>query len=58
MANHEVVGEILKIMEFWFKLGVSGFRIDTAHAVTNPIDVEHTDFIDLYTLFKKMNDLL
>ncbi|SFD97530.1 alpha-amylase family protein [Nitrosomonas sp. Nm166] len=58
LANPEVVSEVIKIMEFWLELGVSGFRIDAAHAVTNPVDVEHIDFGNLHTLFEKMNDLL
>lgn len=58
MANGEVIKEILKIMEFWLKLEVAGFRIDAAHVVTDPVDVDHIDFGNLHTLFEKMNDLL
>jgi maltose alpha-D-glucosyltransferase / alpha-amylase len=58
MANGEVIKEILKIMEFWLRLGVDGFRIDAAHVVTDPVDVDHIDFGNLHTLFEKMNDLL
>jgi maltose alpha-D-glucosyltransferase / alpha-amylase len=58
MANPAVIKEILKIMEFWLKLGVSGFRIDAAHVITDPVDVDHIDFGNLHTLFEKMNELL
>lgn len=58
LANPEVIDEILKIMEFWIRLGVSGFRIDAAHSITSTVDVEHIDFGNLHSLFEKMNDLL
>ncbi len=58
LANQEVIDEICKIMEFWIRLGVSGFRIDAAHSVTNTVDVEHIDFGNLHTLFDRMNNLL
>lgn len=36
MTNPEVVAEVKKIMRFWLKLGVDGFRIDAAaHIITN-----------------------
>lgn len=38
IANPEVKKEIKRIMEFWLKMGVSGFRIDAAHVL---IDLEH-----------------
>jgi maltose alpha-D-glucosyltransferase / alpha-amylase len=58
LANPEVIDEILKIMEYWIRLGVSGFRIDAAHSVTSTVDVENIDFGNLHTLFDKMNALL
>jgi maltose alpha-D-glucosyltransferase / alpha-amylase len=58
LANPEVIDEILKIMEYWIRLGVSGFRIDAAHSVTSTFDVENIDFGNLHTLFDKLNDLL
>lgn len=58
LANPEVVEEIQKIMEYWIRLGVSGFRIDAAHSVTSTVDVEHIDFGNLHSLFDKMNDIL
>lgn len=58
LANPEVIDEILKVMEYWIRLGVSGFRIDAAHSVTTTVDVEHIDFGNLHTLFSKMNELL
>lgn len=36
MTNSKVVAEVKKIMRFWLKLGVDGFRIDaSAHIITN-----------------------
>lgn len=58
LANPRVRTEILKIMEFWLKLGVSGFRIDAAHVVTDPTDVEHIDFGNLHQLFEDMRDFI
>ena len=58
IANPEVRNEILKIMDFWLKLGVSGFRIDAAHVVSDPVDVAHIDFGNLHKFFSAMRNLL
>lgn len=58
LSNQEVVSELCKIMEFWIRLGVTGFRIDAAHSVTSVVNVEHIDFGNLHLLFERMNDLL
>ncbi|WMJ72098.1 alpha-amylase family protein [Cytophagaceae bacterium ABcell3] len=58
LANPRVRKEVLKIMDFWLKLGVSGFRIDAAHVVTDPADVDHIDFGNLHTLFDEMRAFL
>ncbi|MFC4870496.1 alpha-amylase family protein [Negadavirga shengliensis] len=34
VANHKVKEEIYKIVRFWLDLGISGFRIDAAHTLT------------------------
>jgi maltose alpha-D-glucosyltransferase / alpha-amylase len=41
MANPQVVEEIRRIMGFWLKLGVSGFRIDAAPFVIEMLGIEH-----------------
>lgn len=38
IANPEVKKEFKRIMEFWLKMGVSGFRLDAVHML---IDLEH-----------------
>src|SRR5690606_12053846 len=41
MMNPEVVEEVRRIMGFWLKLGVSGFRIDAAPFVIEMLGIEH-----------------
>ncbi|MDX1659779.1 MAG: alpha-amylase family glycosyl hydrolase [Nitriliruptorales bacterium] len=40
-ANPDVADEFDRILEFWFELGIDGFRIDVAHAVVH--DTEYRD---------------
>lgn len=54
ISNKEVQKEILKIMRFWLRLGVCGFRIDAAHVITDSADVDHIDFNNLHQFFKEM----
>jgi maltose alpha-D-glucosyltransferase / alpha-amylase len=54
IANPEVKKEILKIMGFWLSLGVAGFRVDAAHIITDPVDVEHINFSNLHEFFREM----
>lgn len=56
ISNEEVQEEILKIMGFWLKLGVSGFRIDAAHVITDATDVAHTNYDSLHKFFAKMRE--
>ncbi|MFN3403958.1 MAG: alpha-amylase family protein [Cytophagaceae bacterium] len=58
ISNKEVRNEIIKTMKFWLKLGVSGFRVDAAHIITDPVDVEHIDFGNLHELFDEMRELI
>jgi maltose alpha-D-glucosyltransferase / alpha-amylase len=58
IANPDLRSEVIKIMEFWLKLGVSGFRIDAAHVVTDPTDVDHINFDNLHRFFGDMRDFL
>jgi maltose alpha-D-glucosyltransferase/alpha-amylase len=43
IANPEVRKEILKIMGFWLDLGVSGFRVDAAEILIEPIGTTETN---------------
>jgi maltose alpha-D-glucosyltransferase / alpha-amylase len=58
MPNPEVRNEILRIMNFWLKLGVSGFRIDAAHVITDSEDVEHIDYGNLHRFFSDMRSFM
>jgi maltose alpha-D-glucosyltransferase / alpha-amylase len=58
VTNPEVRREILKIMGFWLKLGISGFRIDAAHIITDPVDVDHIDFDNLHNIFNEMRSFI
>ena len=58
IANSKVRQEILKIMKFWVEKGVSGFRIDAAHIITDPTYVKETDYKNLHRFFGEMRALL
>lgn len=58
ISNPEVQNEILKIIDFWLKLGVDGFRIDAAHVISDPVDVEHIDFGNLHKFFSTMRGFI
>jgi maltose alpha-D-glucosyltransferase / alpha-amylase len=58
ISNPEVRREIIKIMGFWLKLGIDGFRIDAAHTITDPVDVEHVDFDNLHEFFNEMRSFI
>jgi maltose alpha-D-glucosyltransferase / alpha-amylase len=58
IPNPEVRNEILRIMNFWLKLGVSGFRIDAAHVITDSEDVDHTDYGNLHEFFSDMRSFM
>lgn len=58
MANPAVRQEVLKIMGYWLKLGVSGFRLDASHIITDTVDVEHIDFGNLHQFFNEVRDFL
>ncbi len=58
LSDPAVRQEILKIMTFWVKKGVSGFRIDAAHMITDTVDVERTDYGSLHAVFGEMRECL
>lgn len=58
IANPELQKEILKIMDFWLKIGVSGFRIDAAHVISDPSDIEHVDYGVLHKFFGAMRNFV
>jgi maltose alpha-D-glucosyltransferase / alpha-amylase len=59
IANPEVRLEINKIMGFWLKLGVSGFRIDAAPFLIDLRGIEdQTDIGDPYDYLKEMRSFL
>jgi maltose alpha-D-glucosyltransferase / alpha-amylase len=58
IPNPEVRHEILRIMNFWLKLGVSGFRIDAAHVITDSEDVDHIDYGNLHDFFSDMRSFM
>lgn len=58
IGNPEVRKEILKIMGFWLKLGVSGFRIDAAEILIEPYGLSATEEADLVTILEEMREYI
>lgn len=58
IANPAVREEIRKIMGFWLELGVSGFRIDAAPYLINPIGVKGVAPEDLEDTLTDMREFL
>jgi maltose alpha-D-glucosyltransferase/alpha-amylase len=60
MANPQVVEEIRRVMGFWLKLGVSGFRIDAAPFVIEMLGIEHEGSTQTanYEYLRQMHDFL
>jgi maltose alpha-D-glucosyltransferase/alpha-amylase len=56
-ANPAVREEILKIMGFWLELGVSGFRIDAAPYLLEPIGVD-VDLEELKHFMTEMREFM
>jgi len=42
IANPKVREEIFKVIKFWLNMGVSGFRLDAAHALTETVSNDTT----------------
>ncbi len=56
IVNKKVQQEILKIMSFWLRLGVSGFRIDAASMLVEPYGLKGADRDDLFHFINEMRD--
>ena len=54
LSNPAVRQEILRIMEFWVLRGITGFRVDAAHMITDILEVERTDYGSLHAVFGEM----
>ncbi|HAA32905.1 MAG TPA: trehalose synthase [Cyanobacteria bacterium UBA8553] len=57
-ANPEVREEIRKIMGFWLELGVSGFRIDAAPYLIEPLGIEEAKHGELHNLLSQMREFV
>jgi maltose alpha-D-glucosyltransferase/alpha-amylase len=57
-ANPEVREEIRKIMGFWLELGVSGFRIDAAPYLIEPLGIEEAKHGELRNLLSQMREFV
>ncbi|MBD1807494.1 alpha-glucosidase C-terminal domain-containing protein [Microcoleus sp. FACHB-SPT15] len=57
-ANPEVCEEIRKIMGFWLELGVSGFRIDAAPYLIEPLGIEDAEHGELHNLLSQMREFV
>jgi maltose alpha-D-glucosyltransferase/alpha-amylase len=56
--NPVVKEEILKIMGFWLRLGVHGFRIDAAEMIVEPYGLRGTQKEDLFHFFNEMREFV
>jgi maltose alpha-D-glucosyltransferase / alpha-amylase len=54
LSHPDVQDEVLRIMDFWIDKGVCSFRIDAAHMITDPVDVENTDYESMHRMFSRM----
>lgn len=58
ISNEDVQEEILKIMGFWLKLGISGFRVDAAPFVVELRQSDNTAFEDKHEYLSRLRDFL
>src|SRR5690606_17339689 len=58
MGNTEVRKEILRIMGFWLKMGVSGFRVDAAQMLVNTYGLDNVSEKDLIAFLEEMRDFI
>jgi len=57
-ANPEVCEEIRKIMGFWLELGVSGFRVDAAPYLIEPLGIKDAEHGELHNLLSQMREFV
>lgn len=58
IANPEVRLEILRVMGFWLRLGVSGFRIDAAEILIEPYGIKDTGEYNLSCFMEEMREFI
>lgn len=58
IGNSAVRLEILRIMGFWLRLGVSGFRVDAAEILIEPYGMKDTGEYDLTCFLEEMRDFI
>lgn len=58
MGNPDVREEILRIIDFWLALGVSGFRIDAAPFVIEDFGIENANPQALQQFFQRMREFV
>jgi maltose alpha-D-glucosyltransferase/alpha-amylase len=58
IANPEVREEIRKIMGFWLELGVSGFRVDAAPYLIEPLGIEDAKLKHLHSILPQMREFI
>ena len=56
ISNPDVREEIKKIMGFWLKLGISGFRIDAAHVIVHESKEHYVELLDEMREFLNSRD--
>lgn len=58
ISNPEVRKEILKVMDFWLNLGVSGFRVDAAEILIEPFGMKEVKEGELEKFLDEMQDFV
>ncbi|WP_207429002.1 alpha-amylase family protein [Pedobacter sp. SYSU D00535] len=58
IANPEVRSEILRVMGFWLRLGVSGFRIDAAERLIETYGMDNPGEYQLSCFFEEMREFI
>lgn len=58
ISNPEVRLEVLRIMGFWLRLGVSGFRVDAAERLIESYGMAHTGEYNLTCFLEEMREFI
>ncbi len=58
IANRDVRLEILKVMGFWLRLGVSGFRVDAAEILIEPYGLSTKEEYNLSGFLEEMREFI